>query len=124
MCATMSFTVAVHNSPIRFPCEPNESVLDAARRAGYEIPYSCRKGVCGTCKGRIVTGEVRAFAGDAEPLPAMCCLPPAANLATAPRGVALDACPPVFEYTSVSRTRMFTFRPLPSTWSRPPAPMS
>ena len=40
-------------------------MLDAAQRAGYEIPYSCRKGVCGTCKGRIVSGEVRAFAGDA-----------------------------------------------------------
>jgi NAD(P)H-flavin reductase/ferredoxin len=61
----MTFTVAVQDSPIRFPCEPNESVLDAARRAGYEIPYSCRKGVCGTCKGRVIAGEVRAFAGDA-----------------------------------------------------------
>ena len=50
--------------------------------------------------------------------------PPAANLATAPRGVAFDACPPVFEYTSVSSTRTFTLRPLPRTWSSPPAPMS
>ena len=61
----MTFTVSVSGKDIRFPCEPNETVLDAAQRAGYEIPYSCRKGVCGTCKGRIVAGEVRAFAGDA-----------------------------------------------------------
>jgi NAD(P)H-flavin reductase len=40
-------------------------VLDAARRAGLEIPYSCRKGVCGTCKGRLIAGEARAYAGDA-----------------------------------------------------------
>jgi len=40
-------------------------VLDAAQRAGLEVPFSCRKGVCGTCKGRIVSGETRAFAGDA-----------------------------------------------------------
>ena len=50
--------------------------------------------------------------------------PAAANLATAPRGVALDAWPPVLEYTSVSRTRMFTLRPVDRTWSRPPKPMS
>ena len=43
------------------------------------------------------------------------CLPPAANFATAPRGVDLDICPPVFEYTSVSSTSTFTFIPEPST---------
>ncbi|OQC55919.1 MAG: hypothetical protein BWX54_01653 [Verrucomicrobia bacterium ADurb.Bin018] len=47
-------------------------------------------------------------------------LPPAANLATAPRGVDLEACPPVLEYTSVSSTRMFTLAPEASTWSKPP----
>src|SRR5438874_2508519 len=61
----MTFTVSVQDTAIRFPCEPNESVLDAAQRAGYEIPYSCRKGVCGTCKGRVVAGEVRTYSGDA-----------------------------------------------------------
>jgi len=61
----MAFTVSVADTPIRFPCEQNINVLDAARRAGYEIPYSCRKGVCGTCRGRVVSGDTRAFAGDA-----------------------------------------------------------
>jgi len=42
-------------------------------------------------------------------------LPDAANLATAPRGVALDAWPPVFEYTPVSMTSTFTSRPEAST---------
>jgi NAD(P)H-flavin reductase/ferredoxin len=61
----MTFNISVAGTEYRFPCEPNEAVLDAAQRAGLEIPYSCRKGVCGTCKGRVVAGEVRAFAGDA-----------------------------------------------------------
>ena len=61
----MTFNISVASTAFRFPCEQNESVLDAAQRAGLEIPYSCRKGVCGTCKGRGVSGEVRAFAGDA-----------------------------------------------------------
>ena len=38
-------------------------------------------------------------------------LPPAANFATAERGVDFDIWPPVLEYTSVSSTRMFTFVP-------------
>jgi NAD(P)H-flavin reductase/ferredoxin len=61
----MTFQICVASSEFRFPCEPNESVLDAAQRAGLEIPFSCRKGVCGTCKGRVLSGEVRAYAGDA-----------------------------------------------------------
>ena len=61
----MTFQVSVAGTEFRFPCEPNETVLDAAQRAGLEIPYSCRKGVCGTCKGRVVSGDVRAYAGDA-----------------------------------------------------------
>lgn len=61
----MTFTVSVATTDFSFPCEPDESVLAAAQRAGLEIPFSCRKGVCGTCKGIIVGGEVRAFMGDA-----------------------------------------------------------
>ena len=61
----MTFQVSVAGTAYKFPCEPNESVLDAAQRAGLEIPFSCRKGVCGTCKGRVVSGEVRAYSGDA-----------------------------------------------------------
>ena len=51
-------------------------------------------------------------------------LPAAANCAIAPAGVDLEACPPVFEYTSVSNTRIFTFSPEAITWSRPPYPIS
>jgi NAD(P)H-flavin reductase len=61
----MAFTVTVSGTDFSFPCETNESVLDAVQRAGYEVPFSCRKGVCGTCKGKIVSGDVRAYAGDA-----------------------------------------------------------
>ena len=40
----MTFTVRVADSDISFPCEPREFVLDAAERAGYSMPSSCRKG--------------------------------------------------------------------------------
>ena len=40
--------------------------------------------------------------------------------ATAPRGVAFGACPPVLEYTIVSSTSTFMLRVLARTWSSPP----
>ena len=90
----MTFQVSVQNTEFRFPCEPNEAVLDAAQRAGFEIPFSCRKGVCGTCKGRVVAGEVRAFAGDAlsaaeraESQVLFCNSRPRSDLVIAPRSI-------------------------------------
>jgi hypothetical protein len=34
----MTFNISVAGTEYRFPCEPNEAVLDAAQRAGLEIP--------------------------------------------------------------------------------------
>lgn len=49
--------IAVVGTDIVFDSEEGETVLEAAERAGYAIPYSCRKGVCSSCEGRIVAGE-------------------------------------------------------------------
>ncbi|MDB5584563.1 MAG: flavin oxidoreductase [Bradyrhizobium sp.] len=54
----MTFTVRVAESDISFACEPREFVLDAAERAGYSMPSSCRKGVCNTCETALLAGEV------------------------------------------------------------------
>jgi ring-1,2-phenylacetyl-CoA epoxidase subunit PaaE len=37
----------------------DESVLDAAARAGIELPFSCRAGVCSTCRTKVVSGTVQ-----------------------------------------------------------------
>jgi len=54
----MSYRVTVAGNDIEFSCAPDESVLEAAERSGFAIPYSCRKGVCDTCQGELVSGEV------------------------------------------------------------------
>jgi ring-1,2-phenylacetyl-CoA epoxidase subunit PaaE len=35
------------------------SILDAASTAGLEVPFSCTSGVCGTCRAKLVEGQVR-----------------------------------------------------------------
>jgi len=55
-----AMAVAVHDADtgrwLEFSCEPGEYVLDAADRAGLELPYSCRSGGCLSCAARIVEG--------------------------------------------------------------------
>jgi NAD(P)H-flavin reductase/ferredoxin len=55
----MTFEISVEDSDISFACNESETILSAAERAGYAIPYSCRKGVCSSCEGWLSKGSVR-----------------------------------------------------------------
>ncbi|MFL6693782.1 MAG: 2Fe-2S iron-sulfur cluster-binding protein [Ramlibacter sp.] len=61
----MTHRIQIENTDHAFECAPNQSVLDAALHAGIELPYSCRKGVCGSCAGSIASGEVQGLQGAA-----------------------------------------------------------
>jgi CDP-4-dehydro-6-deoxyglucose reductase, E3 len=50
--------VKIQPSGHQFDVEAGESVLTAALRQDLLLPYGCRNGACGTCKGKIVEGEV------------------------------------------------------------------
>lgn len=53
-----TFRVRIEPSGHEFYVADTETVLDAAMREGILLPYSCRNGSCGTCKGTILAGMV------------------------------------------------------------------
>ncbi len=55
----MTHTIAVEGADINFTCHDGETILVAAERAGYTMPYSCRKGVCASCEGFLSKGDVK-----------------------------------------------------------------
>jgi CDP-4-dehydro-6-deoxyglucose reductase len=54
----MTHTVTVQPSGHSFQVLPDETVLEAAIRNNVNLPYGCRNGACGSCKGKIVSGTV------------------------------------------------------------------
>lgn len=61
----MPCRVTIQPSGHVFELEDDESLLAGALRQGYGLPYGCRSGSCGTCKGRVLAGEVDL--GDYQP---------------------------------------------------------
>ena len=59
----MAYRVEVRPSGREFTVEEGEKVLDAALRQGVLLPYNCRGGTCGSCKGDLLSGRVRYDGG-------------------------------------------------------------
>ena len=51
-------TVTIQPSSQRFQVEDGEAVLAAALRQGLVLPYGCKNGACGSCRGKILEGRV------------------------------------------------------------------
>lgn len=66
----MTAHVKVKPSGHEFFVEGNETVLEAALRAGLAPSYGCRNGNCGLCKARIVAGRVQQVSHTDYPLSA------------------------------------------------------
>lgn len=69
--------------------ESGETILEAALREGFSLPYGCRNGSCGICKGKIIQGTVDYGRHNEETLTAdekqagkalFCCASPLSDL--------------------------------------------
>ena len=54
----MSHQVTIQPSGHQFTAKPGETLLAAALNAGFALPYGCRNGACGACKGKVLAGSV------------------------------------------------------------------
>lgn len=54
----MTVRVTIKPSGHSYQADPEQSILQTALDAGFILPYGCRNGACGSCKGRMLAGEV------------------------------------------------------------------
>lgn len=50
--------ISLYNSERSFSADPGQSLLDAALGAGLNVPHSCAGGNCGSCRARLLRGEI------------------------------------------------------------------
>ena len=56
--AKSEVTITLDGNNITFPYDSNESILDEAIKAGVDLPYACKGGVCSTCICKVEEGSV------------------------------------------------------------------
>jgi CDP-4-dehydro-6-deoxyglucose reductase len=60
------FSVRLEPSGLELSVPDGGTVLEAALHGGVSIPYSCRTGMCRTCKGTLVSGRLHGPSAQAE----------------------------------------------------------
>ncbi|ARU30515.1 CDP-6-deoxy-delta-3,4-glucoseen reductase [Sulfuriferula sp. AH1] len=54
----MSHQITIQPSGHTLLAEDHETILAAALREGFMLPYGCRNGACGSCKGKVLSGDI------------------------------------------------------------------
>ena len=54
----MRVRITLAKSNINFSAAPDQSLLDAALGASLNLPHSCKSGNCGSCRARLLQGEI------------------------------------------------------------------
>ena len=54
----MTHRITIRNTGHQFTANPDETILEAALREGLILPYGCRDGACGSCKGKLIEGSI------------------------------------------------------------------
>ena len=56
---SIALTVVVDGKSYEVPLAEGDNVLDAALNAGLDIPFSCKAGVCCTCRTKVLSGQAQ-----------------------------------------------------------------
>jgi len=97
MAPVASFRVTLQPSGHSFTSDGRDSILQTALDAGLTLPYGCRNGACGSCKGRVIDGlvdhgpaqeDALSTADRASGLALFCCAKPRSDLVLECREVA------------------------------------
>jgi ring-1,2-phenylacetyl-CoA epoxidase subunit PaaE len=51
-------TILLNGISTQVEAHPDDTVLQAGQAAGLDLPYSCKGGVCATCRAKLLDGEV------------------------------------------------------------------
>jgi CDP-4-dehydro-6-deoxyglucose reductase len=54
----MPFKISIEPSGHSYSATGDDTILQAALDAGLMLPYGCRNGACGSCKGKVLSGSV------------------------------------------------------------------
>jgi len=99
----MTFEITIYPSGDHFISRPSETLLESALASGINIPYGCRNGTCGSCKGSVLSGTVDygdyatgalTEAEKASGKALFCCARPLSDLSLECRTINTDLIPP------------------------------
>ena len=100
----MTNYIYVKTQDIAISFEDGQTILDAAEQAGFALPYSCRRGVCSSCKGGLVSGHVivgrgSSLSGQHEDI-LYCLAQPRGSIEIAPKWIEARARPERRRFTA------------------------
>ena len=52
-------TIVFKKSDVETQCDGSTPILVAGEEEGLDLPYGCREGICHTCVGKLVSGQIR-----------------------------------------------------------------
>jgi len=85
----MAYQVTLQPSGHQFRVDADKTLLEAGLDAGFNLPYGCKNGACGACKGKVLSGTVDHGAAQDSALPAdertagmalFCCARPTSDM--------------------------------------------
>jgi CDP-4-dehydro-6-deoxyglucose reductase len=113
----MSYQITIQTSGHHYSASASQTILESALNAGINLPYSCRNGTCGSCKGSVLSGELdygdylSSALTDAEKAAGkalFCCARPLSDLLIECREINADLIPPRIIPARVERKQLLS----------------